>query len=74
MTFPKDKNSSDSAIGRIIHWPGKFFRYFEWQVLKVDRTEIHGDLLLIHNGLFTADRIIASDIKRWTVYPEMVFN
>jgi len=52
-------------------FPRNVIDQFAWRVLGVHRTDIEGDTVVLHNGLFTTRKICASEIASWTIHPEM---
>lgn len=63
-----------SHIGRLLNSPATLIDRIAWRLFKLNRCMVEGDHIVLHKGLFTTRKIPSSEIRRWSVHPEMGFD
>ena len=74
MKSHNNAGPAPSILNRFLNFQGTFLKRLAWRFGKVNRCEIKGESIVFHKGLFTAETVRASEIKRWFVHPEMGFD
>ena len=61
----------NTFLAAILNLPAAVINRVAWLFLKVHRAEINGDAIELHRGLFLSQKIQVSEIRQWSVHPEM---
>lgn len=74
MKRNNDAGFASTSWSRLLNFPAALVNRLAWRFGRVNRCELKNENILFHKGLFTTQTINASQIKRWTVHPEMGFD